>query len=262
MRLAYSPGARRLQLGRAGWRDRLPVNGHKALAWAVHCYTASGALLAAAALFAASTGDFRRAWLLLYATIWIDATDGLLARAARVHEWLPGFDGRRLDDIVDYLTWVFVPVVLLVQAALIPGWLAAAPLIASGYGFARVDAKTDDNYFLGFPSYWSLVGFFMYEFQMPQWVGAPLVAFLSLLVFTQIRFPYPTKTRILRTVTLVLGAIWGVCILALMVLLPERPRAFALATLFYPVYYLVLTVYLAWRRSTDRLPHPLPHNPT
>lgn len=238
------------------------MSGRKAFAWGVHCYTASGAVLAAAALFAASASDFRRAWLLLYVTIWIDATDGLLARAARVHEWLPNFDGRRLDDIVDYLTWVFVPVVILVQAGLIPGWVAAAPLLASSYGFARVEAKTSDNYFLGFPSYWSLVGFFMYEFQLPQRAGVPLMLVLSALVFVQIRFPYPTKMRALRAVTLALGAVWGGCLLALMLLLPERPRALALTSLFYPLYYLLLTVYLAWRRAADRLPHPVPHNPT
>lgn len=242
--------ARERASGRSGWLiARRRSIWRVALAWAVHLYTGSGAVLAAAALFAAGSGDFRRAWLCLYATIWIDATDGLLARAARVSELLPAFDGRRLDDIVDYLTWVFVPAVLLVQAGLIPPWLAAAPLLASGYGFARTDAKTEDNYFLGFPSYWSLVGFFMYEFQMPQRYGVPLVLGLSALVFVRIRFPYPTKTRFLRGLTLALGALWGLCIVALMLALPARPRALAFVSLFYPVYYILLTLLLAWRRT-------------
>ncbi len=43
----------------------------------------------------------------------VDATDGLLARKARVKERLPAFDGARLDDIVDYLTFVFLPVLFL-----------------------------------------------------------------------------------------------------------------------------------------------------
>ena len=33
----------------------------------------------------------------------VDATDGTLARLARVKEIIPWFDGDRLEDIVDYL---------------------------------------------------------------------------------------------------------------------------------------------------------------
>ena len=41
------------------------------------------------------------------------------------------------------------------------GWLLA-PLLASAYGFCRKQAKTDDGYFLGFPSYWNIVAFYCY----------------------------------------------------------------------------------------------------
>ena len=54
----------------------------------------------------------------------IDATDGVLARALRVKERLPWFDGAKLDDIVDYLTYVFVPVLLMLRAELLPPGLA------------------------------------------------------------------------------------------------------------------------------------------
>ena len=51
-------------------------------------------------------------WLGLVA-LFIDGTDGMLARRLRVKETIPWFDGALLDDIVDYLTYVFAPVVLL-----------------------------------------------------------------------------------------------------------------------------------------------------
>ena len=44
----------------------------------------------------------------------------MLARLARVKEATPRFDGARLDDIVDYLTFVFVPVLLLYRAGELP----------------------------------------------------------------------------------------------------------------------------------------------
>ncbi len=217
------------------------------LAWAVHCYTALSAPLGVWAVFAIFQGDYRTAWLLLGVTVIIDSTDGALARLVRVGEVLPGFDGRRLDDIVDYLTWVVVPTILLVQAGLLPVWAAAAPLLASGYGFGQADAKTDDDYFLGFPSYWSLIGFYLYVFDTPPAFNTALILFLSVFVFVPIRFPYPTKTRAFRRLTLAISAVWGVAMLALVLLLPNPPRWLAWLSLIYPAYYGLLTIWL-WRR--------------
>src|SRR5215210_6256717 len=94
-----------------------------AAAWLVHAYTASGAVLAFAAVLATFQDRFRAAFVLLIASTIVDATDGILARRARVKEVTPGFDGARLDDIVDYLTFVFVPLLILYRAGHLPaGW--------------------------------------------------------------------------------------------------------------------------------------------
>ena len=223
----------------------------KILAWLVHLYTASGAVLSAWAILAIFGGDFRLAWLLITVTIAIDSTDGVLARRARVKEVLPGFDGRRLDDIVDYLCWVFVPILLLVEAQILPAWAAAAPLLASGYGFSQADAKTEDHYFLGWPSYWSILAFVLFEFQVSRAVGAALVLFFSVMIFVPIRYPYPTRMLTLRGLTILLGLPWAALGLALVLLLPERPRWLAILYCYYPVYYVLLTIYLAWQRRRD-----------
>lgn len=216
-------------------------------AWGVHLYTALGAVLCAWAILAIVAADYRAAWLLISATIFIDATDGVLARAARVKEVLPGFDGRRLDDIVDYLCWVFAPTLLMVEAGLLPAWAAAAPLLASAYGFGQAEAKTADDEFLGFPSYWSIVAFVLYEFTVPQRFAVPLVLLLSVLVFVPIRYPYPTRMRTMRAATILLGVPWAIIGVALAALLPDRPR-WAILYLYYPLYYLGLTVVLALQR--------------
>ncbi len=219
-------------------------------AWGVHLYTALSAPLGAWAIFAVFAGDYRRAWLLLAATVFIASTDGALARAVRVREVLPTFEGRRLDDIVDYLCWVLVPVVLLVRAGLLPAWAAAAPLLASGYGFAQEQAKTDEDEFLGFPSYWSVVGFYLYVLDLPPRFCTAIVLVLSVLVFVPLRYPYPSKMRPLplRAITILLGIPWAIMGTALALLLPERPRGLALLSLYYPAYYGVLTVALWVRR--------------
>lgn len=220
----------------------------KTLAWLVHLYTASGAVLSAWALLAIFGGDFRLAWFLIFVTIVIDSTDGLLARRAAVKAVLPNFDGRRLDDIVDYLCWVFVPTLLLVEARMLPAWAAAFPLLASGYGFAQEDAKTPDNYFLGFPSYWSIVAFILYLFAAPIQFVTPLILFLSVMVFVPFRYPYPTRMRALRGLTIGLGVPYAALWVAAIWLLPARPRWLAIALCSYPLYYALLTFYLAWRR--------------
>src|SRR6476661_2676577 len=94
--------------------QRTPSLGlQKAGAAAVHLYTASGSVLGLLIVLAAIRGDMVGAlWVLLIALI-VDSTDGSLARRFRVSEVLPWFDGRRLDDIVDYLTYCFAPIILL-----------------------------------------------------------------------------------------------------------------------------------------------------
>ena len=133
----------------------------------VHLYTASGAVLALLILVAAYNGHAVKALWLGLAALMIDSTDGLLARRFRVKELLPSFDGRRLDDIVDYMTYVLAPILLLWSSGYLPAGtfgvaLAALPLLASSYQFCRVDAKTEDgaktdHFFLGFPSYWNVL---------------------------------------------------------------------------------------------------------
>ena len=133
------------------------MTGRAVLPWLVHALTPSGAFLAYLALVAIIAGDLRAAFLWLTATTVIDAVDGMLARLARVKEHASLLDGARLDDIVDYLTFVFVPAFAIQHVGLLPAgaieWLVvAAILLSSAFGFSRQDAKTADHFFTGFPS--------------------------------------------------------------------------------------------------------------
>src|SRR5947209_3995617 len=143
----------------------------KFLAWCAHGYTALGLVAAggmAVAIFDGRPGSFRVAFVLMLVATLIDATDGTLARAVDVRRVLPGFDGRRLDDLIDFQTFTSLPLLLIWRAELIPsawqGWLLV-PLLASAYGFCQVHAKTADGYFLGFPSYWNIIAFYLYILQ-------------------------------------------------------------------------------------------------
>ncbi len=225
--------------------------------WVAHLYTASGAVLALAATLAVFDGRFRDVFLLLALATFIDTTDGWLARGLRVKERLPGYDGARLDDIVDYLTYVFVPVLLVMRAGLLPSGsglaVGALVLLASAYGFGQVEAKvaTNDHFFTGFPSYWNIVALYLYVWRLPEVANAVLLSALAVLVFVPIRYVYPSRTVTLRVPTLVLGAIWAVLVLVAIWRLPATGGPWLNLSLVFPVYYTALSFYLHAQQQTD-----------
>jgi len=216
----------------------------------VHLYTASGAVLALLILFAAFQGEAIEALWLMFVALLIDSTDGLLARRLRVSEALPFFDGALLDNIVDYMTYVLAPVVLLWSSGYLPegDWgvvLAALPLLASSYQFCRVDAKTDDHFFLGFPSYFNVVAFYVIVFDLSQGAAATVLVVCSVLVFVPIRYVYPTRTAAFRRLSLTLTALWLAVCTIILLQMPEPDDLILDLSLAYLVYYFGLSLYLS-----------------
>jgi phosphatidylcholine synthase len=213
------------------------------LAWLVHGYTALGLVLAAltAALIVEGSDDsFRVAFLLLGLAMAVDATDGWLARKARVAEVLSSVDGRRLDDIIDFHTYTSLPLFLLWRAGLLEGplvWVLLVPLLASAYGFSRVDAKTADGFFLGFPSYWNVAAFYLWFLSPGPGVTAAVLLGFSVLTLVPTRYLAPSRPGPLSGTTTILGGLWGIAVI-LFLLEPGLGRVWLLATLAYPVYYM------------------------
>jgi len=217
-------------------------------AWFAHLYTASGAVFAFVATRAIFEYRFRDAFFWLAITIVIDATDGILARAARVSARLPWFNGAKLDDIVDYLTYVFVPAIVVWRALLVPeSWMigvTGAMLISSAYGFNRADAKTADHSFTGFPSYWNIVVFYLNVMHLPQTANAIILLLLAVMVFVPLRYAYPSRMPRLRMPTIALGVAWGAALLVMIWQLPEISPMLLWGSLLYPAYYFGLSAAL------------------
>jgi phosphatidylcholine synthase len=222
-------------------------------AWAVHAYTASGAVMAFLALAAGTAGHFRTAYAWLALQLFVDATDGYLARLARVDQRVPEILGAHLDDLVDYLTYVFVPAWLVYRGGLLPEaqavFVVAAMLVSSGLGFSRTDAKTADHYFTGFPSYWNILSLYLFLFRLPPSANAVILLACAALVFVPIRYVYPSRTTTLRGTTVVLGAIWGALMLGLLWQFDTPPRWMLAASCVFPIYYVALSLWLHWQRS-------------
>jgi phosphatidylcholine synthase len=224
------------------------------LPWLAHLYTGLGAAMALLATLAVIAADYRGAFIWLGVQIVIDSTDGLLARALAVKERLPHVDGARLDDIIDYLCYVFVPVLLLLHAGLLPPrWgiaVGAVVLLASGYGFSQTEAKvkSTDYFFTGFPSYWNLVALYLFVWRLPAVVNAALLLALSILVFVPLRYVYPSRTKTLSGLTNGLSVAWGVVLIWIVWRLPATDGPWIWLSLVFPVYYMALSLWLD-RRS-------------
>jgi phosphatidylcholine synthase len=218
-------------------------------AWSVHGLTASGAALGLFALLEAARGELRAAALLMLAAFAVDGVDGTLARAARVHEHTPQIDGRRLDDVIDYLNYVIVPCFFLAAGGLVGSAWAAMPALASAYQFAQADAKTDDHFFLGFPSYWNFVALYAWLLALEPATVAAWLTGLSVLVFVPIRYVYPSRmTRFRRAMTLGAGGFTALLLAATLVPEPSLARGLAWLSLAYPVAYGVLSLRLGGLR--------------
>ena len=199
--------------------------GLQPLAWLVHAFTASGAVLAFLALMAIIEEDWDRALLWLLVALAVDGLDGSLARWARVKERAPSIDGATLDLIIDYLNYVFVPAVLIWRAELVPPSLApalaAGILISSLYNFTREDLKTEDNYFRGFPALWNVVAFYLFVARAGGDVGAVAVCVLAALTFAPVHFIHPFRVRDFGRWPPLLACLWAASTAAL--LWPDWP---------------------------------------
>jgi len=225
-------------------------------AWLVHLYTASGAVLAFLSVRALFEHDYRTAFFWLGLQVVVDASDGMFARRARVAERIPWFSGIKLDDLVDYVTYVFVPALFVWRAILVPEtWtvpVASAMLLSSAYGFSRTDAKTPDHFFTGFPSYWNIVTFYLLVANWPAAVNAAILIALAVLVFVPIRYIYPSRSRVAPYLTNGLGIVWAGLMLLMLWQYPAVSRAIFFASLIFPIYYVLLSLWVSFRRDPVR----------
>ena len=242
----------------------------RSLAWSVHLYTAMGAVAAAVMLVLLVRGGaaaFRGTFLLMLIACLIDATDGTLARRIRIKDVLPGFDGRRLDDLVDWLTYTCLPLMLIWRAEILPpgqeAWLIV-PLLSSLYGFCQVSIKTDDGYFLGFPSLWNIVAFYLYVCDLPGWAALSIVLLLSALTFVPSRYLYPSsRPGLINKVSNVGAAFWAVLLAWIFWQLPSESlpghritsgftKSLVLASTLYPLWYMGASWAITIKHATGR----------
>ncbi len=224
--------------------------------WLVHMFTASGAFVGVLALVAISQQKLIVALWLMSAAIVIDAVDGWFARIIQVKWVVPAIDGALLDNIVDFFNYTMVPSFFLLMTHLIPdAWryvCVAAIIFSSGYQFTQVDAKTEDHFFKGFPSYWNIVVFYLFFWQMNTWVNLVILLVLAFLSFVPIKYVYPsrldylTRNKPLRLGMLAATVAWGLAAIGLLLIYPASNAFLVFISIGYLILYVVISLHRTW----------------
>lgn len=179
---------------------------------AVHLLTAAGAAAGLMALVAAFEQEFSAMFVWLGLALLIDGVDGTFARLAKVKQTAPDYDGAVLDLVIDYLTYVVVPVVAIWRSGLIAEDVALPlgllVMVCSSLYFADRRMKMEDHFFRGFPALWNVVALYLFVFRMPGWVNVTIILLLCGLMFLRVPFAHPIRVRALRPLTLVITCVW------------------------------------------------------
>ncbi len=231
----------------------------KIAAWSVHLFTASGALWGFLAILAIFEHDWRQAIFWMIVAVLVDGLDGMLARWADVQTHAPGVDGGLLDNILDYLNYVVIPALFLVEAPqLIPEPLrlpaAALILLTSAYQFTQVDAKHDgggEYFFKGFPSYWNVMVLYMLVMRLDPWLNLVFLVLFNILIFVPVRYVYPSRNARLRRLTLALTYTYGTIGIWGLLQYPDVPQWVVWASFIYVAYYVALSL---WPKDQENTP--------
>ncbi len=186
----------------------------KALAYLVHLFTALGVVFGFLALIATVNGNIVEAFLWLAFALFVDGVDGTLARAVNVQKNTPEIDGAILDNIIDYLNYVVVPVFIFYTLRMVPDQYlilsSALILLVSCFTFTNSNIKTDDYYFSGFPAIWNIVVLYFYLLGSSQWNNLFFVILFCVLTFIPFKYVHPFRVVQFRKITLTIISIWMV----------------------------------------------------
>ena len=195
------------------------INTDKIAAWAVHGFTASGAVLGFLAIISILNNDLVGAFLWLGLALLIDGIDGALARKVGVLDKTPNIDGSTLDNVIDYLNYVIIPALMIYWFQMVPnGWeiiLPAGMFAVSLYTFANMNMKTNDYYFSGFPAVWNIVVLYFYILNTHPIINVIIILLLFIFTFTPIKFVHPLRVKKIRNLTIFCTVLWSATTLKL-----------------------------------------------
>ena len=197
------------------------IDKNKIAAWAVHGFTASGAVLGFLSIISILDNDIIGAFLWLGLALFVDGIDGTIARKIGVSDKTPNIDGSTLDNLIDYLNYVIIPAIMVYWFELVPsGWEIIIPsgmFLVSLYTFANMNMKTSDYYFSGFPAVWNIAVLYFYILSTNEWLNLLIIVFFFVLTFIPIKFVHPLRVKKYRNLTIFATILWSATTLKLVI---------------------------------------------
>lgn len=216
----------------------------KVRAYGVHLLTALGAALGLWAIILTYDGYYQEAIWAMAVSVIIDSIDGTLARAVGTKKHASKIDGALMDNIIDFVTWTVAPLVWIYATMELSVWVLLFCAVTSVFGFSNTRAKTSDHFFLGFPSYWNFVVFYIYLLNLPETFASAILLAFAFVTFLPVKFIYPSRTPFLRSLTLILGGIFTLQLLLLLYYFDDSPALLIYSSFLFPVYYFGLSFYV------------------
>ncbi|NBU37863.1 MAG: hypothetical protein EBS32_06485 [Actinobacteria bacterium] len=216
----------------------------------IHVLTASGAIAGLVALQNVVDGNIRAGLIWLIVCQVLDGIDGPIARRYGASEHASTIDGHVLDLVVDYVTCVVVPAVLLVQTHLVPRSttmaIAGLILLTGALWFAKTDQETEDSWFNGFPAGWNIVIPSFLILHASQRTVTILTLFFCALQMTNVQFPHIMKAPAMRKLTLFFTVLYFGSFIWLSVRYPNGPQWARTMLVVTPAYLGLLVIWRTW----------------
>lgn len=185
-----------------------------------------GAVLAFLMVVASLQHDTVAALWLFLAAMVVDGTDGLLARRLRVKEVIPWFDGPSWTT-----SSTTSPTSSRRSCCSDRGCTLRRPhrLADRSPAAARVDVPVlperrqdqEDHFFMGFPSYWNVVAFYVLVLDLPVAAVTASLVVLAVLVFVPVKYVYPSRTPTWWYTNMAATAAWFVAYVFIVAQLPD-----------------------------------------
>lgn len=216
----------------------------------LHVLTATGAVAGLFALEAVFDGRIRAALLWLLVCQILDGIDGPLARQIDIELHAPKINGHILDLVVDFVTCVVVPVVLMLHLHVVPHrsqmFIASIVVLTSALWFARTDQETPDVWFNGFPATWNIVIPTLIVLGTSPRISAGIIVVLAFMQLTTVKFPHVVRSGGPRKATWVAATIYLCALTWLSASYPDESSLARAALLIAPAYLATIVVWRTW----------------
>jgi len=224
------------------------VDKDKIAAWAVHGFTASGAVLGFLALISIFNNDQVGSFLWLGLALLVDGLDGTIARKIGVTNKAPNIDGSTLDNLIDYLNYVIIPSLMVYWFQIVPiGWeiiIPAGMFSVSLYTFANINMKTKDYYFSGFPALWNIVVLYFYIINTNPILNLVIIIILIILIFIPVKYVHPLRVESMRRITLPFTVLWAATSLRLVTLTSEEVEVLSTSPIVFLLWIITSFYFL------------------